>query len=85
MDGVVEVQRKADLLFLRISFHGSFGSLLTSRARASAESYATEYFSSRGGVEEAAKHASEVLSESNPCPGATVRHQGPSFQPALVI
>jgi hypothetical protein len=26
MDGVVEVQRKADLLFLRISFHGSFGS-----------------------------------------------------------
>ncbi|KAJ5572104.1 hypothetical protein N7535_005764 [Penicillium sp. DV-2018c] len=35
-------------------------------ARASAESYATEYFSSRGGVEEAAKHASEVLSDSNP-------------------
>jgi hypothetical protein len=35
-------------------------------ARASAESYATEYFSARGGVEEAAKHASEVLSESNP-------------------
>lgn len=35
-------------------------------ARASAESYATEYFASRGGVEEAAKHASEVLSESNP-------------------
>ncbi|CAG7923732.1 unnamed protein product [Penicillium olsonii] len=35
-------------------------------ARASAESYATEYFSSRGGVEGAAKHASEALSESNP-------------------
>ncbi|KAJ5629179.1 hypothetical protein N7528_002836 [Penicillium herquei] len=35
-------------------------------ARASAESYATEYFSSRGGLEEAAKQASEVLSESNP-------------------
>ncbi|KAJ6080205.1 hypothetical protein N7467_009958 [Penicillium canescens] len=35
-------------------------------ARASAESYATEYFSSRGGVEEAAKQATEVLSESNP-------------------
>ncbi|OQE21255.1 hypothetical protein PENSTE_c012G03772 [Penicillium steckii] len=35
-------------------------------ARASAESYATEYFSSRGGIEEAAKHASEILSESNP-------------------
>ncbi|KAJ5860982.1 uncharacterized protein N7529_008292 [Penicillium soppii] len=35
-------------------------------ARASAESYATEYFSTRGGVEKAAEHASEVLSESNP-------------------
>ncbi|KAK5787804.1 hypothetical protein VI817_010301 [Penicillium citrinum] len=35
-------------------------------ARASAESYATEYFSSRGGIEEAAKQATEVLSESNP-------------------
>ncbi|KAJ5678849.1 hypothetical protein N7462_007093 [Penicillium macrosclerotiorum] len=35
-------------------------------ARASAESYATEYFSSRGGVEEAARQATEVLSESNP-------------------
>ncbi|KAE8349909.1 maintenance of telomere capping protein 1 [Aspergillus coremiiformis] len=35
-------------------------------ARASAESYATEYFSARGGVEEAAKQASQVLSESNP-------------------
>ncbi|KAI9931827.1 hypothetical protein ASPWEDRAFT_49469 [Aspergillus wentii DTO 134E9] len=38
----------------------------TKLARASAESYAAEYFSSRGGVEEAAKQASEVLSESNP-------------------
>ncbi|KAJ5308902.1 hypothetical protein PENANT_c013G07449 [Penicillium antarcticum] len=35
-------------------------------ARVSAESYANEYFSSRGGVEEAAKQATEVLSESNP-------------------
>jgi hypothetical protein len=35
-------------------------------ARASAESYATEYFSTRGGIEEAAKQASEDLSESNP-------------------
>ncbi|KAB8214058.1 maintenance of telomere capping protein 1 [Aspergillus novoparasiticus] len=35
-------------------------------ARASAESYATEFFSARGGVEEAAKQASQVLSESNP-------------------
>jgi hypothetical protein len=34
--------------------------------RASAEGYATEYFASRGGVEEAAKQASEVLNESNP-------------------
>lgn len=38
----------------------------TKLARASAESYAAEYFSSRGGVEEAAKQASAVLSESNP-------------------
>lgn len=38
----------------------------TKLARASAESYANEYFSSRGGVEEAAKQATEVLSETNP-------------------
>ncbi|KAK2813218.1 hypothetical protein FQN50_000896 [Emmonsiellopsis sp. PD_5] len=38
----------------------------TKLVRASAEAYATEYFSTRGGVEEAAKQASEVLSESNP-------------------
>ena len=35
-------------------------------ARASAESYSTEYFSRRGGVEEAAKQATETLNESNP-------------------
>ncbi|EXJ94607.1 hypothetical protein A1O1_03003 [Capronia coronata CBS 617.96] len=35
-------------------------------ARASAEGYADEYFSSRGGVEEAAKRATETLSDSNP-------------------
>ncbi len=35
-------------------------------ARASAESYSSEHFASRGGVEEAAKHATETLSESNP-------------------
>jgi Family of unknown function (DUF5427) len=35
-------------------------------ARASAEGYATEYFADKGGVEEAAKRASETLSESNP-------------------
>lgn len=35
-------------------------------ARASAESYATEHFSSKGGIEEATKQAAEVLSESNP-------------------
>ncbi|KAJ5929134.1 hypothetical protein N7454_006982 [Penicillium verhagenii] len=35
-------------------------------ARASAEGYATEYFSTRGGIEGAAKQASEILSESNP-------------------
>ena len=35
-------------------------------SRVSAESYANEYFAPRGGVEEAAKQATEVLSESNP-------------------
>lgn len=34
--------------------------------RASAESYATEFYATRGGVEEATKQAAEVLSESNP-------------------
>ncbi|KAF1954998.1 hypothetical protein CC80DRAFT_493370 [Byssothecium circinans] len=38
----------------------------TKLARVSAEAYADEFFSARGGVEEAAKHATEVLSESNP-------------------
>lgn len=35
-------------------------------ARASAESYSAEYFAASGGVEEAAKQATEKLSESNP-------------------
>ncbi len=35
-------------------------------ARASAESYAAEHFALTGGVEEAAKQATETLSESNP-------------------
>ena len=38
----------------------------TKLVRASAESYATEFFSSRGGVEEVAKRATETLSETNP-------------------
>ncbi|KAG8627245.1 hypothetical protein KVT40_004728 [Elsinoe batatas] len=38
----------------------------TKLARANAEAYATEFFASHGGVEEAAKKATEVLSESNP-------------------
>ncbi|CAI6337860.1 unnamed protein product [Periconia digitata] len=38
----------------------------TKLARVSAEAYSTDFFSARGGVEEAAKHATEVLSESNP-------------------
>lgn len=43
------------------------GAVVASKlARASAEAYATEYYSSRGGIEEAAKQASEILSESNP-------------------
>ena len=35
-------------------------------SKASAESYAQEYYAPRGGLEEAAKQATEVLSESNP-------------------
>ncbi|KAL9124941.1 MAG: hypothetical protein Q9217_005788 [Psora testacea] len=38
----------------------------TKLSKVSAESYATDYFSTRGGLEEAAKHATEVLNESNP-------------------
>ncbi|KAF1981907.1 hypothetical protein K402DRAFT_415230 [Aulographum hederae CBS 113979] len=38
----------------------------TKLARASAEAYASEYFSPRGGLEEAAKQATQVLSETNP-------------------
>ncbi|KAF2274386.1 uncharacterized protein EI97DRAFT_435221 [Westerdykella ornata] len=38
----------------------------TKLARVSAETYANEFFAARGGVEEAAKHATQVLSESNP-------------------
>ncbi|SMQ44984.1 unnamed protein product [Zymoseptoria tritici ST99CH_3D1] len=38
----------------------------TRLVRVSAESYAKEFFDARGGVEEAAKRATETLSESNP-------------------
>lgn len=38
----------------------------TKLARVSAESYANDFFAARGGVEQAAKHATEVLSEANP-------------------
>ncbi len=38
----------------------------TKLVRASAEGYAEEYFGSRGGVEQAAKRATETLSDSNP-------------------
>lgn len=38
----------------------------TKLTRVSAEAYAADFFASRGGVEEAAKHATHVLSESNP-------------------
>lgn len=38
----------------------------TKLSRVSAESYANDYFASHGGLEEAAKQATEVLSESNP-------------------
>lgn len=38
----------------------------TKLTRVSAEAYASEFFAARGGVEQAAKQATEVLSESNP-------------------
>lgn len=38
----------------------------TKLARVSAEAYANDFFSARGGMEEAAKQATEVLSETNP-------------------
>lgn len=38
----------------------------TKLARASAEAYADEFFAARGGVEEAAKQATQVLSDTNP-------------------
>ncbi|EUC45136.1 hypothetical protein COCMIDRAFT_37097 [Bipolaris oryzae ATCC 44560] len=38
----------------------------TKLARVSAESYANEFFNARGGIEAAAKQATEVLSETNP-------------------
>jgi hypothetical protein len=38
----------------------------TKLTRVSAESYADEFFAARGGIEEAAKQATEVLSETNP-------------------
>ncbi|SLM39607.1 Maintenance of telomere capping protein 1, Mtc1 [Lasallia pustulata] len=38
----------------------------TKLSKASAESYATDYFAPRGGVEEAAKLATQVLSDTNP-------------------
>jgi hypothetical protein len=38
----------------------------TKLARVSAETYASDFFAPRGGIEEAAKHATQVLSESNP-------------------
>ncbi|KAL1297544.1 hypothetical protein AAFC00_006116 [Neodothiora populina] len=38
----------------------------TKLARANAEAYANDFFASRGGIEEAAKQATQVLSESNP-------------------
>lgn len=38
----------------------------TKLARISAETYASDFFAARGGLEEAAKQATEVLSETNP-------------------
>jgi len=38
----------------------------TKLVRISAESYANEFFAAKGGLEEAAKHATHILSETNP-------------------
>lgn len=38
----------------------------TKLSKVSAESYATDYFAPRGGLEEAARQATEILNESNP-------------------
>lgn len=38
----------------------------TKLSKVSAESYSTDYFATRGGLEEAAKQATEVLNDSNP-------------------
>lgn len=38
----------------------------TKLSKVSAESYSQDYFASRGGLEEAAKQATEILSDSNP-------------------
>lgn len=55
-----DTQRKRDL--------GAVSGLVegTKLARANAEAYAHEFFSARGGLEAAAKQATEILSESNP-------------------
>ncbi|OAL71100.1 hypothetical protein A7D00_4763 [Trichophyton violaceum] len=43
------------------------GAMVASKlARASAESYANDFFGARGGVEEATRQASEILSDTNP-------------------
>ncbi|KAI9847691.1 MAG: hypothetical protein M1837_001939 [Sclerophora amabilis] len=44
----------------------------TKLARVSAESYSNDFYGPRGGVEEAAKKAAEVLSESNPVRGSDI-------------
>ncbi|KAF2110992.1 maintenance of telomere capping protein 1 [Lophiotrema nucula] len=56
----------------------------TKLTRVSAESYAHEFFAARGGVEEAAKHATEILSETNPVRSSdiflaiqAINHQAP--------
>lgn len=55
-----DTQRKRDLGAIQGLVEG------TKLARANAEAYANEFFASRGGLEEAAKQATEVLSQSNP-------------------
>lgn len=52
--------RKRDIAAIKGVIEG------TKLARASAEAYAHDFFASKGGIEEAAKHATQILSESNP-------------------
>ena len=61
----------------------------TKLSKANAESYANDYFATRGGLEEAAKQATEVLSDSNPVRSSdiflaiqAISHTSPTIEPS---